>query len=95
MTANLPAIVAISVGLTMAAGIWWASRHNARRRDTAQERALHLAIEDERRDAWLDDLMDLADAVAVHPQCRRWHRAGFRSHVHRQCLDLLDREEAR
>jgi hypothetical protein len=95
MTANLPAIVALSVGLTMAAGIWWASRHHATRRDTAEARALALAVQDEEHAAQLDDLMDLADAVAVHPQCRRWHRAGFRSHVHRACLDQLDREEAR
>lgn len=42
-----------------------------------------------------EELLALNASLAVHPQCRRWHKAGFRSRVHRACLDQLRREERR
>lgn len=105
MSDRLPAIVAIAVGLAMLAGLLWASRHAARRRDSRaverEDRALvqRAAMRGRLEDlSGLDDAMTLADALGinrVHDQCRRLYRSGFRSHVHSDCLDILEREEQR
>jgi cytochrome P450 len=95
MTANLPAIVAAVAGVTMLVGVLWASRHAARRRDTRSGDEARLV----QRAARLGRLEDLSgiDVLLhdqpVHPECRQLYKAGFRSRVHRTCLDQLNREE--
>jgi len=90
MSANAPAWIALAVALLALAVILLTANARAATRD---DRRRLGDMEGE------DDLMGLADTLfqqpVVHRECRIAYQRGAHSHVHRQCLDQLRREERR
>lgn len=98
MSDHAYAYLAAAAGLLVLAVIILTAAGRARRERILTRRTQHAART--KGDAGLaliaedhsDDLMGLADGLFVHPQCRQRYAAGFRSNVHRDCLNQLDRE---